>query len=267
MPVLFPSTAFLFTIPFPEIVFKMPFTQKSISPDHNPTQKISGCPKVCDPFMDFLWDIPIVNVVADLLPQGILPLDRSSFHVLSLPSFFHCSVSTFMIASITVCPYRSSQPTLVEFDRFSRSRTTRSCVFAANILHSESTSFTSMGSLVRVQLSPPLGSPCRSRASTFLSPRHHRRGVHFFQGSPRRRERLGPPFRSHGRLAQLPENRGGFVGGINWLCKFIFRFSGASGSRQIHSININMLFHFPDYVPDVLVVCINHNIPRAGRKM
>ena len=51
--------------------------------------------------MDFLWDIPIVNVVADLLPQGILPLDRSSFHVLSLPSFFHCSVSTFMIASIT----------------------------------------------------------------------------------------------------------------------------------------------------------------------
>jgi hypothetical protein len=99
MPVLFPSTAFLFTIPFPEIVFKMPFTQKSISPDHNPTQKISGCPKVCDPFMDFLWDIPIVNVVADLLPQGILPLDRSSFHVLSLPSFFHCSVSTFMIAS------------------------------------------------------------------------------------------------------------------------------------------------------------------------
>lgn len=38
---------------------------------------------------------------------------------------------------ITVCPYRSSQPTLVVFDRFSRSRTTRSCVFAANILHSE----------------------------------------------------------------------------------------------------------------------------------
>ena len=46
---------------------------------------------------------------------------------------------------ITVCPYRSSQPTLVEFDRFSRSRTTRSCVFAANIIHGESISFTSMG--------------------------------------------------------------------------------------------------------------------------
>ncbi|MCR4876337.1 MAG: hypothetical protein K5922_04125, partial [Clostridiales bacterium] len=42
----------------------------------------------------------------------------------------------------------------------------------------------------------------------------HRRGVYFFQGSPWRRERLEPPFRSHGRLAQLPENRGGFVGGI-----------------------------------------------------
>ena len=86
----------------------------------------------------------------------------------------------------------------------------------------QSTSFTSMGSLVRVQLSPPLGSPCRSRASTFLSPRHHRRGVHFFQGSPRRRERLGPPFRSHGRLAQLPENRGGSVGGINGISGLIF---------------------------------------------
>ena len=80
--------------------------------------------------------------------------------------------------------------------------------------HPESTSFTSMGSLVRVQLSPPLASPCRSRASTFFALRHHRRGVYFFQGSPWRREQLGPPFRSHGRLAQLPENRGGFVGGI-----------------------------------------------------
>ena len=77
--------------------------------------------------------------------------------------------------------------------------------------HGESTSFTSMGSLVRVQLSPPLGSPCRSRASTFFALRHHRRRVYFFQGSPWRREQLGPPFRSHGRLAQLPENRGGFV--------------------------------------------------------
>ena len=86
--------------------------------------------------------------------------------------------------------------------------------------HSESTSFTSMGSLVRVQLSPPQRSPCKSRAAFFFAPRPHRRGVHFFQGSPRRRERLGPPFRSHGRLAQLLENRGGFVGGINWLCKF-----------------------------------------------
>ena len=85
---------------------------------------------------------------------------------------------------ITVCPYRSSQPTLVEFDRFSRSRTTRSCGFTANILHSESTSFTSWGTgasgacvnrpsearpLVRVQLSPPSASPCRSRACFFLS--------------------------------------------------------------------------------------------------
>ena len=35
--------------------------------------------------------------------------------------------------------------------------------------HSESTSFTSMGSLVRVQLSPPSASPCRSRACFFLS--------------------------------------------------------------------------------------------------
>ncbi len=34
------------------------------------------------------------------------------------------------------------------------------------------------------------------------------------QASPWRREQLGPPFRSHARLAQLPENRGGFVGGI-----------------------------------------------------
>jgi len=42
---------------------------------------------------------------------------------------------------------------------------------------------------------------------------------------------------------------------------------GGYHAVHIHSININMLFHFPDYVPDVLVVCINHNIPRAGRKM
>ena len=34
--------------------------------------------------------------------------------------------------------------------------------------HPESTSFTSMGSLVRVQLSPPSASPCRSRACFFL---------------------------------------------------------------------------------------------------
>ena len=33
------------------------------------------------------------------------------------------------------------------------------------------------------------------------------------KGLPRRRERLRPPFRSHGRLAQLPENRSSFVGG------------------------------------------------------
>ena len=50
--------------------------------------------------------------------------------------------------------YLSSQPALVEFDRFSWPRTTRSCGFAAIILHRESTSFTSKGSLVRVQLSP-----------------------------------------------------------------------------------------------------------------
>ena len=35
--------------------------------------------------------------------------------------------------------------------------------------------------LVRVQLSPPLGSPCRSRASTFFALRHHRRGFSFFK--------------------------------------------------------------------------------------
>ncbi len=33
------------------------------------------------------------------------------------------------------------------------------------------------------------------------------------RGGFRRCERLVPPFRSHGRLAQLPENRGGSVGG------------------------------------------------------
>ena len=49
--------------------------------------------------------------------------------------------------------------------------------------------------------------------STFFALRHHRRGVHYFQGSPRRCEQLAPPFRSHGRLAQLPGNRGGSVGG------------------------------------------------------
>ena len=97
--------------------------------------------------------------------------------------------------------------------------------------------------LVRVQLSPPLGSPCRSRASTFFALRHHRRGVYFFQGSPWRREQLGPPFRSHGRLAQLPENRGGFVGGIRkkaspkrCSCDALnlnyFRFSCSSRDRQ-----------------------------------
>ena len=56
--------------------------------------------------------------------------------------------------------------------------------------------------------------PLQIKDFHFFIPRHHCRGVHFFQGSPRRRERLVPPFRSHGRLAQLPENRGGFVGGI-----------------------------------------------------
>ena len=35
--------------------------------------------------------------------------------------------------------------------------------------HSESTSFTSMGSLVRVQLSPPQRSPCKSRACFFFA--------------------------------------------------------------------------------------------------
>ena len=94
--------------------------------------------------MNLLGHILVIHVVADLLSKWILPLQRSSFHLLSLPSFLGRSVSTFSIA-LTVCPYRSSQPTLVEFDRFSRSRTTRSCGFAANILHSESTSFTSMG--------------------------------------------------------------------------------------------------------------------------
>ncbi len=38
-----------------------------------------------------------------------------------------------------------------------------------------------MGSLVRVQLSPPLGSLCKSIVSAFLSPRHHRRGFAFFR--------------------------------------------------------------------------------------
>ena len=57
--------------------------------------------------------------------------------VLVISSFLFC-VFRLWLWLITVCPYRSSQPTLVEFDRFSRSRTTRSCVFAANILHGES---------------------------------------------------------------------------------------------------------------------------------
>jgi hypothetical protein len=35
---------------------------------------------------------------------------------------------------------------------------------------------------------------------------------HFNDGIPLRCERLGSPFCSHGRLAQLPENRGGSVG-------------------------------------------------------
>ena len=52
----------------------------------------------------------------------------------------------------------------------------------------------------RVQ-TPPLGSPVN-------------RGLPLFQGSRLRCEQLVPPFRSHGRLAQLPENRGGSVGGI-----------------------------------------------------
>ena len=47
--------------------------------------------------------------------------------------------------------------------------------------HGQSTSFTSMGSLVRVQLSPPLGSPCRSRTSTFLSPGITAEGFTFFR--------------------------------------------------------------------------------------
>ena len=55
--------------------------------------------------------------------------------------------------------------------------------------------------------------PLKIKGCNFLSPRHHCRGVRFFQGSLRRCERLVPPFRSHGRLAQLPENRGGSGGG------------------------------------------------------
>ena len=65
--------------------------------------------------------------------------------------------------------------------------------------------------------------PLKIKGCYFFSPRHHCRGVHFFQGSLRRRERLGPPFRSHGRLAQLPENRGGSVGG-NEAAFVSFRF-------------------------------------------
>ena len=30
---------------------------------------------------------------------------------------------------------------------------------------------------------------------------------------------------------------------------------------------INLLLHFFDNLPDAPVVCINHNIPRAGRKV
>ena len=50
--------------------------------------------------------------------------------------------------------------------------------------------------------------PLKIKGCIFLSPRHHCRGVRFFQGSLRRCERLVPPFRSHGRLAQLPELSG-----------------------------------------------------------
>ena len=48
--------------------------------------------------MNLLGHILVIHVVADLLSKWILPLQRSSFHLLSLPSFFRCSVSTFMIA-------------------------------------------------------------------------------------------------------------------------------------------------------------------------
>jgi len=54
-------------------------------------------------------------------------------------------ISSFLFYVFRLVLWFTGQPTLVEFDRFSRSRTTRSCGFAANILHSESTSFTSMG--------------------------------------------------------------------------------------------------------------------------
>ena len=59
------------------------------------------------------------------------------------------------------------------FGNTSPSRTT--------VAAAESTSFTSMGSLVRVQLSPPQRSPCKSRAVIFLSPGTTAEGFAFFR--------------------------------------------------------------------------------------
>ena len=50
--------------------------------------------------------------------------------------------------------------------------------------------------------------PLKIKGCNFFNP-----SASLSRGSLRRRERLEPPFRSHGRLAQLPENRGGLVGG------------------------------------------------------
>ena len=54
-------------------------------------------------------------------------------------------------------------------------------VFGGNILHGQSTSFTSMGSLVRVQLSPPKRKPLKNNGFFFLSlhPGVHCPGVFF----------------------------------------------------------------------------------------
>ena len=78
----------------------------------------------------------------------------------------------------------------------------------------QSTSFTSMGSLVRVQLSPPLRSPCGSRASFFtLHPGVYFPGVFFVDMN--RSENTSCPHYRAGSAA-------GIIG-VAWLPSYAFQ--------------------------------------------